>query len=182
MKRLFFVRHGLTNMNVSGHWSGRTEAVLTNEGMTQAINAGKHIKANLPRIDLIISSPQVRARHTAELIATELGYPLSDIKLSDYLVERSFGDLEGTPGDDFFKHHEYHEIDYVLGVETIEQMQIRANVALKYISKMLEDNILIVSHGSFGRAFIRSVNSLPHTQEYDGDRLQIGNAEVLELI
>lgn len=181
MKRLFFVRHGQTNMNVSGHLSGHSEAVLTTDGKIQAKAAGQHANTKLPPINLIISSPLLRTQETAELIAREIGYPTINIETNKLLIERNFGELEKAHADTYFEDHEYHDIDQAKDAETIEAMQQRAKVALDYLKTRNEDNILVVSHGAFGRALRRETNGLPHTHEYE-EYLPIANAEIIELI
>jgi broad specificity phosphatase PhoE len=185
MKRLFYVRHGETHMNVSQRLSGQIETPLTDNGIKQAEQTGKDIKTKLPKIDLIVCSPYERAYHTAKLIAEQIGYPVSNIEKSDLLIERTFGPLEGTSATEFLDNHDYSDFDDVEGAETVEDLQNRAATALEYIKSLDQyDNILIVGHGAFGRAIKRVVNSLPYTHEYKQDKetKTIGNGEIVELI
>lgn len=181
MKKLFYVRHGETHMNVAGLLSGRTETSLTVKGVDQAKAAGKELKEKLPRIDLIVCSPYERTYETAKLIANEIGYPLGKIQRNDMFIERTFGVLEGTPGKNFLDKHEYREFDDVEGSETIEELQKRAEVAFEWLQSLKEDNVLVVGHGAFARAIKRVVAGLPHTHEYEMDT-SIGNAAVVELV
>lgn len=181
MKRLFFVRHGETDLNVAKILSGQTEASLTESGIAQAIKTGKDIKEDLPKIDLIICSPFERTYDTAKLIAREIGYPVDKIQKDDRFIERTFGVLEGTPAKDFLDTHEYRDFDSVEGAETIEALQQRAQKAFEYASSLEPDNILIVGHGSFGRAIRRVAEGLPHSHEYEKARM-IDNAEIVELV
>ena len=168
-------------MNEQGLISGQTETSLTEKGVEQAKAAGKVIKETLPKIDLIICSPYERTRETAKHIAFEIDYPLDRIQMHELFIERNFGIIEGTSGDDFFEHNEYKDIDLIENAETIEDLDKRAKIALKHIKSLDYDNILIVGHGSFGRAIKRVVNDLPHTHEYEV-YTPIGNAEIIELI
>ena len=169
-------------MNVSGRLSGRIETPLTDKGRLQAIKTGKHIKKHLPAIDLIICSPFERAYDTAKSIAKEIDYPMTKILKNELFVERTFGILEGTLVLDFYVDHDYRDIDLVEGAESIKDLDARAAEALKYVKSLKTyDSVLIVSHGSFGRAFRRAVNDLPHTHEYE-TYLPIANAEIVELI
>ena len=185
MKKLFYVRHGETEMNVAGLWSGRTETPLTGKGQEQAKRAGKSLKTKIPHIDLIISSPLNRAYHTASIIAEEIDYPVDNIQKSDLLLERNFGDLEGTSDVNYYDKYGFEAVDAVEGSETVEEVQIRAVKALRMIESLPYDNILVVSHGTYGRAFKRAVNNLPHTHEYireHRDEYRLGNAEIIELV
>jgi probable phosphoglycerate mutase len=182
MKRLFFVRHGETHTNVAGIIDGHSKTSLTDNGKEQVKNAGKHLKNAMPYIDLIISSPLERTLETAKHIAEEIGYPIENIKINKLLIERSYGILEGTSRDEFFETHKYSDMDNVKDVETLADLQIRATRALEYVRSLSNyNNILVVSHGSFGKAFRRAVKNLPHTHEYEFPGT-ISNAEILELI
>lgn len=181
MKKLFYVRHGETHMNVAGLLSGRTETPLTEKGIKQAKATGKELKQKLPHIDLIVCSPYERTYETARLIAEEIGYPIEKIQKNELFIERTFGVLEGTLGKDFLDKHEYREFDDVEGSETIEELQKRAEKAFKYLETLNEDNILVVGHGAFARAIKRVVQGLPHTHEYVTDT-SIGNAAIVELV
>jgi len=186
MKKLFYVRHGETEMNVAGIWSGRIETPLTKKGQQQAKQAGKSLKTKLPNIDLIICSPLSRAYHTASIIAEEIGYPIEKIQKSDLVLERNFGKLEGTSDVNYYvEHGGLESIDKVEGAETVQELQIRASQALQMIESLPYNNILVVSHGTFGRAFRRAVNKLPHTHEYiqeHRDEYRLKNAEIVELV
>ena len=55
MKYLYFVRHGLSELNVAEKVSGHTETPLTKEGRQQAMRTGKDAKKL--NIEHMISSP-----------------------------------------------------------------------------------------------------------------------------
>jgi len=181
MKRLFYVRHGETEMNMTGLLSGMVETPLAKNGVEQASEVGRAIKANLPKIDLIVCSPLERAYETAKLIAKEIDYPVLKIQKNELFVERTYGVLEGTSNAHFMKPGNYHELDEVQGSETIEQLQARAVRAFDYVSKLGSDTILIVAHNAFGRALKRVAKGQPHTKEYEKFE-QIPNATVIELV
>lgn len=144
MKKLYFVRHGLTEMNVLGIFSGHTETPLTEEGRQQAKQVSEHAK-NLC-IDYIISSPSSRAHDTAKIIAKEIGYPVKDIHTNSLLMERHFGQLEGKPWEPDL------DIDGIADIESIDTLLERAGLVLKFLKTIPADNILVVSHGQIGRA------------------------------
>lgn len=100
---------------------------------------------------------------------------------NDLLKERSFGELEGTFAPDFFDKHIYKDIDEVKGAETIEALQNRAEQVMEYVKALNKENILIVGHGAFGRAFMRIAHGQPHMAEYTNPFVQIPNAEYIEV-
>lgn len=183
MKKLFFVRHGLSQANLDDKFAGRLDSPLTKAGKHQATKAGAELVKRGQLFDLIISSPLSRARHTAEYIAGQIGYPIDKIELNELFIERAWGVLEGTSVQEFKdKYPKQGSTETVQDVETLVELQKRAQAGLAYLQAKQEDNILVVSHGSYGRALTRVVNGLPHTHEYSKDAIHIGNCEIVELI
>jgi broad specificity phosphatase PhoE len=89
-RNFYFLRHGQTAWNVEGRFQGHSDIPLNEVGLAQARDAAK-ILARCP-IDLIVASPLIRARRTAEVVSEALDRPLL---LDDELKERHFGALEG---------------------------------------------------------------------------------------
>lgn len=144
MKKLYFARHGLSEYNKKGLLAGRTETPLTTEGRQQAKEAGK--KARKFNLDAIASSPQGRALETARIIAKEAGLSKDKILVNSLLAERHFGELEGKPWAPDLN------LDGLSDVESEDTLMERARLALEWLENIDADNILVVSHGSFGRA------------------------------
>jgi len=67
----YFLRHGQTNWNVEGRFQGHTDIPLNDTGLSQGARR-RGILARCP-VDLIIASPLMRARKTAEIVAEDLG-------------------------------------------------------------------------------------------------------------
>jgi uncharacterized phosphatase len=174
MKHLYFCRHGETHANASGHWSGTSETPLTEIGKQQAKLAGQHAKRL--GIDYIICSPLGRAKETAEIIAKEIGFPIEKIEHNSLFTERHFGQMEGEPWDIDA------DVDGFVDIETKDSVLDRAHLALEHIETLNAENILIVSHGTFGRAF-RSLTH-PHLPfETKGTKeTRFQNAEIVKLI
>lgn len=184
MKNLYFVRHGLSEMNVSGHYSGAgSNTPLTQIGKKQATEAGKWARDNGVVFDIILASPLDRAHETAKNIASEIGYDHKDIVLNDKLKERHFGAIEGVHSNKVNINLETYRsdpyaLDHIEEIEKIEDMQQRAIDLYKYIQTLPYDSILIVSHGSFGRALRRAINDRPITEFGES----IENAQIIKLI
>lgn len=182
MKYLYFVRHGLSEMNKQNRWSGYTDTPLAAEGHEQAKNAGLTAKQQGLYFDIIVSSPLQRARHTAKHIAAHVGYPHEKIVIHDLFKERHFGSLEGTNALSLLTGAKYlldeSSIDKHEGVETLDELQKRADDAFQYLQKLEYDTVLVVSHGAFGRALYRSVNNLPITTR----KVRYNNAEIIKFL
>lgn len=164
------MRHGLTEMNVAGLWSGSSETDLTDEGRLQAKKAGQEAKAL--GIDTIVCSTQARAIETAEIVAKELGYALENIHKSSLLVERHMGALEGQPYRPDF------DMDGIADIETTDTLFNRARLAIDWVHSLPGQTILIVSHGATGRA-IRHILT-PATPFHGSTRF--GNAKIVKLM
>ncbi len=146
MKKLYFIRHGESTANVQRLFAGRWDIPLSEKGKTQAKLAGKD--ANGLGIDCIISSPLLRAKQTAEIIGGGIGFPLNKIQYSDLLMERDYGDLQGTSFDDISGI----DFEVVANIEPLRLLEERAAKALQEIKNIEEDSILVVGHGTLGRA------------------------------
>lgn len=144
MKKLYFARHGLSQLNKAGKLSGRTETPLAEEGRQQAKKAGQQAKKL--GIDLIVCSPMQRTVETAHIIAKEVGYPVKAIVEQKLFIERDFGELEGQP------YAPDINLDGISDLETTDTLMNRAKLALNWLHNRPEEVILVVSHGSFGRA------------------------------
>ena len=61
------------------------ERHLNKDGIEQCHLSGRALRQLDTMFDLVISSPKVRARQTAEIIADEVGYPKDEIKVTETL-------------------------------------------------------------------------------------------------
>ncbi len=181
MNRLYFIRHGESKANVDGVWGANTR--LTEEGIRQAKRAAQHAKEKGLSFNLIISSPMIRAQETAKEIALAVGYPVESIVLDDSIKERYFGELEDSKvADDINMIHGKDEtyVEKYKDVESMEALQVRANNVLARLKARPEENILVVSHSSFGRALRRSADAHQYTTSETAFS-HLPNAEIFEL-
>jgi broad specificity phosphatase PhoE/ribonuclease HI len=91
--RLLLVRHGETPMTEQRRYSGRGDVPLSEQGEAQAMAAGSRVAGIAANVAAVVSSPLLRCRRTAELIAAELG----DVPVTvlPELIECDFGAWEG---------------------------------------------------------------------------------------
>jgi uncharacterized phosphatase len=162
LKKLYFVRHGQSEFNVSELYAGSSNPPLTTEGRRQAKAAGQEIKKLT--IDVIIASPSSRALDTAKIIAKEIGYPLDKIQTNSLLVERDFGKFEGTPWSPD------NNLDGVADVESEDSVVHRCRLLLNLLESQPHQQVLLVSHGYTGRALRSLIKadfpmSHPHRME-----------------
>lgn len=74
MKQLIFVRHGMPD---EGHLTRPHDPPLNEIGLSQAEELAKHLSR--AGVDLIVSSPQMRAQNTAAPLAAALRLPIETV-------------------------------------------------------------------------------------------------------
>lgn len=87
--RLWLVRHGETEANVAGLYSGHAPTPLTERGIAQAQTLGRLLR-NVP-VDNVLCSELERARHTTQLVLGDREVAVRNIP---ELNEMFFGDWE----------------------------------------------------------------------------------------
>lgn len=170
MKHLYFMRHGLSVMNMQGVFSGSIDTPLAELGIKQCHLAAHHLNGVL--IDAIVCSPMKRTVESAKIICQEISFPEEKIIVSELFVERSFGPLEGTD------YSTDLNLDQTGGVEHSSSLINRAQLGLDLLNSLEADTILVVSHGAIGRALRHVIN--PSLDYYH--MAGFNNAEVVKLI
>lgn len=93
--KLYIARHGETAWNVENRVSGRTDIPLTDRGLEQAKLLAENAKGR--GIEVILASPLLRARQTAQAVSDAIGVP---VEIDERLIELDFGVFEGGPRTD----------------------------------------------------------------------------------
>ncbi len=136
--KLYVVRHGITDSNIRGLVNGRNDEDININGITQAIRL-QHELLNR-NIEIVISSPLRRARHTAEILNTT-GKP---VILDNRIIERDTGAYMYYP----FERLNGKKLDELnhYSIEPLENVRRRVNFFINDIKKY-QRNVLIVTHG-----------------------------------
>lgn len=94
MRKDFYVfRHGETELNRQKRWQGSgTDCDLNAAGVRQAEELLEKFRGK--KLEVIFSSPLIRARHTAEVVAGGLGLP---VIVRENIRECFYGEAEGQP-------------------------------------------------------------------------------------
>jgi len=175
-RSFYFLRHGQTAWNVEGRFQGHTDIPLNEVGLRQAEEAARALASC--SIDVIVASPLLRARKTAEIIAARLGKPLL---FEDELKERHFGAFEGLI---------VNEVKAKLGMQPHERMvnhlppdaeqwhETRARtvrVLGKWLERHPHQTILFVAHSGLFDALHEiefgsriEAKHVPYCWRYDG--------------
>lgn len=151
MTTFLLIRHGQTDWNVEGRYTGQADIPLNNTGREQAGEAAAQLRDAPP--DVIYSSDLQRARETAEIIAREFTL---GVHVDKRLREIDQGDWEGMLFPDikqrFEREFERQRSDPLNvgppGGETIGQVWERVVAAADDISHQHPHaRVALVSHG-----------------------------------
>ncbi|AZI57763.1 histidine phosphatase family protein [Nakamurella antarctica] len=94
---LLIVRHGQTTWGAQGRFVGRTDIELTGRGIRQAKAVGHRLLPMRP--DLVVSSPLLRCRVTADAIVSAAGVA-HPVLVHDGLIDGELGEWTGMSADD----------------------------------------------------------------------------------
>ena len=90
---ILLVRHGRTALNAAGRLQGRVDEPLDAVGRDQAERVARLLTPSIDDDTLVVSSPLVRARVTAECLGRA-------VEIDDRWVEMSYGVFDGLPQGD----------------------------------------------------------------------------------
>jgi 2,3-bisphosphoglycerate-dependent phosphoglycerate mutase len=97
---LVLVRHGQSEWNLKNLFTGWKDPGLTEQGIAEAKEAGRKLKAKGLVFDVAFTSALTRAQHTLSLMLAELGQTSLPVIADEALNERDYGDLSGLNKDD----------------------------------------------------------------------------------
>jgi 2,3-bisphosphoglycerate-dependent phosphoglycerate mutase len=165
--KLILIRHGESEGDLLNVHEGRADFQLTGNGRDQARRLAAHLKDTY-KIDKIYSSPLLRARETAEIIASEAN---QDIDFLDGLMEWNNGVLAGMDREE--ARDKYPEPlggwmphQSVENGESMIQFRSRLESVFSYIISQEEfQTIAIVSHGGVLNKMLQAFLQLPFTDD-----------------
>ncbi|MBQ8580017.1 MAG: histidine phosphatase family protein [Oscillospiraceae bacterium] len=146
--RLFVARHGQTTWNAQDRVLGRTDLPLTEEGLRQAFVLAQ--KTAELQLDMIITSPMLRARQTAAAVGETTGLP---VQVDQRLIEQDYGIFEGVSRFDegFLANKRQFAVRYP-GGESMMDVAYRTYSLIEELKQKYPDkNILLVCHGGVCR-------------------------------
>jgi broad specificity phosphatase PhoE len=165
---VWLVRHGATEWSEAGRHTSTTDVPLLPDGEDAALVVASRLHDH--DFGLVLTSPMVRARRTAELA----GYPSAEV--DDDLREWDYGDYEGVtsaeiresvPGWTVFSHP-------CPGGETAEQVGARLDRVVDRC-RDTEGDVLLFGHGHALRVLAARWLVLPVA---DGRLFVLGTATV----
>ena len=168
---LVLCRHGESEWNKLNLFTGWKDPGLTEKGVSEAVAAGRKLKAEGFVFDLAYTSALTRAQRTLDLILTELGQTGIPITRDQALNERDYGDLSGLNKDEArqkFGEEQVHiwRRSYDVpppGGESLKDTVAR--VLPYYVSEILPrvmrgERVLVAAHGNSLRALAMVLDRL----------------------
>lgn len=154
--KIYLIRHGEYD-NPSQLMPGRSSGFpLTEKGIRQIRQAGQFLKDK--DIAKIISSPLLRTKQTAEIIAQKIS--IDEIKYDNRLIELDVGDYTRQPLEKFEQSGFYQDmINTPTGIESISGVCDRTFNFLEEIRNRYSENLLIVTHVYSIRCFLCLINN-----------------------
>ncbi len=166
MKSLFLVRHGLSEANREHIVQGQSDYPLSDEGRIQSLKLAEYFSSSIDSPDSIISSPLMRARETAEIIAHQFG---CIVEYDDIWMERRLGEAQGMDYETVRSWYASNGVpspyEPIHGNgESWLELFIRAGRALLTLMNRPAGTYIVVSHGGFLNAVLRAILGLaPHS-------------------
>ena len=157
---IFFIRQGETTGDVENRYGGDYDDHLTDLGRSQAEELAEKLKDG--GIEAVLSSPLLRARETAEIIAKRLECP---VMMKQHLKERNmYGILTGMKREEAKKlHPELVEfvkdrMNTVAGAETYAEFSMRVQLVVREMVKDVRyECIAVVFHGGPMKVLFRDI-------------------------
>jgi len=179
IQNIYVIRHGETDENKKKTdeqlMSYPINTELNGNGKMQAKKTGEYLKKR-EKINIILCSPLLRCKQTAEIIAKEIGYNITDIIMEDKLLDSQINDKYKNLTKEQFKNlkdndenvrdylkyidrtkeikNQIELNEYMIGkstkdnkiYETTESISSRVNQLIDNLKNLKLENILIISH------------------------------------
>ena len=172
---LVLVRHGESEWNLTNLFTGWKDVDLTENGVKEARNAGRKLKAQGIGFDVGYTSALKRAQRSLDLVLEEMGQSSIPVIKNLALNERDYGDLSGLNKDDARKKWGEEQVhiwrrSYDVpppGGESLKDTLARA--LPYYVQEILPcvlrgQRVLVAAHGNSLRALIMVLEKLTPEQ------------------
>lgn len=172
---LYVVRHGETIWNKEHKVQGITDIPLTDKGRDEALELQCLVKKL--NIDVVISSPLIRARETAKILVDSK----LPINTDDRIKERDWGMNEGADIDLVDKWDCWDVIlnTKVQNIEPIQDFMYRVSDFLEDIKiRYKNKNVLVVTHSAVSRVIHYLLGTIP--EDSNLSRINIPNLRIIE--
>jgi 2,3-bisphosphoglycerate-dependent phosphoglycerate mutase len=168
---LVLVRHGQSEWNLKNLFTGWKDPDLSEQGIAEARDAGRKLKAQGLKFDIAFTSVLTRAQHTLDIMLAEIGQTGLTTRKHIALNERDYGDLSGLNKDDARKRWGEEQVhiwrrSYDVAPPGGESLKdTLARTLPYYVQEILpcvlrSERTLVVAHGNSLRALIMVLERL----------------------
>lgn len=173
MSYLVLVRHGESEWNALGKWTGWIDITLSNKGREQARRAAREI-ADIT-FHQAFTSDLKRAQETLAIIKVELGLANLPTIIEPAFKERHYGiytglvkwEIKAQVGEKQFKKLRRGWDEPIPEGETLKDVHARVIPAYqRHIFPLISDskNVLFVAHGNSIRALVKHIEKIPNAE------------------
>jgi len=184
MAFLVLVRHGQSEWNALGLWTGTEDVALTEQGRKEAQAAAEHLRdislhkayvSNLSRAQQTLGEIKEALKHTE--LETETDAALNERHYGDYQAKNKWDIKEAIGEEEFTKLRRSWDHPVPNG-ETLKDVHSR--VLPYYKERILADlkagkNVIVSAHGNSLRALMKDLDKVADDQVHE---LEIGTGEV----
>lgn len=167
--KLILLRHGQSEWNALGKWTGTTDVSLTERGIEQSKRLGRQMQDL--RLDFAFTSLQVRTKETLDAFLEGAGQPKVHSEATKAINERDYGiytgmkkkDIEGIIGKNAYDLLRRSWDSPVEGGESLKDVYERTiPFYLRIILPRLRhgQNVLVVAHGNSIRALMKYIENV----------------------
>ena len=168
---LVLVRHGQSEWNQKNLFTGWKDPKLTHQGINEAVEAGKSLKAEDMNFDIMFTSDLFRAQETGRLILKEMDQTDIPFVKHQSLNERNYGDLAGLNKDDARERWGEEQVhiwrrSFDIPPPGGESLKNTAERVLPYFESEIMPkideglNVLIAAHGNSLRALVMQLEKI----------------------
>jgi broad specificity phosphatase PhoE len=180
---IVLLRHGESVGNAQGYFQGQKDFPLTATGQAQAQALLTRWQDEGRTFDLIISSPLLRARQTAEIIAAGLDVPL---ELDALWLEIDNGHLAGlkqAEAQERYPRPAFIQPYQPIGEtgESVWQLYLRAGQATDSLLRRTPGRYLVVSHGGILNYTLYAILGIAPQANFQGTHFRFQNAAFARL-
>lgn len=170
--KLVLIRHGESEWNLQGRWTGWTDVGITPKGAADARKMGELLRSI--HFDEAYTSRLKRTVETFQNVVATQGQPELPHKQVEALNERDYGDYTGLNkwevkakvGDDKFNAIRRNYDEPIPGGETLHMVYDRVLpwYRAELLPKLLRgENVMLVAHGNSIRALVKYIENISDT-------------------